>query len=228
MSIGRGERRNFPGHERRTPVELSRSRLTLYDESMKRPIARTSRPALKDPPRPVRPDPAALQLVVYPDPRLKAVAKDVQQFDDWLVAVVERMKDLMVAEKGVGLAAPQVGLSLRIFVAAATGKREDARAYVNPVLTDEHGQEDGEEGCLSLPDIRITVPRFKSLRVEAMDEHGKPFSVSLEDFPARVVQHENDHLDGILLVDRMSPMARLANRRKIRDLEEAKQVAGKN
>jgi peptide deformylase len=188
---------------------------------MKRPLARVSRsaPAV---PRVVRPDPATLQLVVYPDPRLKAVAKDVQQFDDWLVAVVERMKDLMVEDKGVGLAAPQVGLSLRIFVASATGKREETRAYINPVLTDEHGQVEGEEGCLSLPDIRINVLRFKSLRVEALDEHGKPFSVALEDFPARVVQHENDHLDGILLVDRMSPMARLANRKKIRELEDAK------
>ncbi len=194
---------------------------------MKRPLARASRPAVTVVARVVRPDPATLQLVIYPDPRLKAVAKDVQQFDDWLAAVVERMKDLMMANKGVGLAAPQVGLPLRIFVASATGKREEARAYINPVLTDEHGQEDGEEGCLSLPDIRINVLRFKSLRIEALDEHGKPFSVALEDFPARVVQHENDHLDGILLVDRMSPMARLANRKKIKELEESKKGAEK-
>jgi peptide deformylase len=164
-------------------------------------------------------------LVIYPDPKLKALAKDVQQFDDWLIAVVERMKNLMVEHKGVGLAAPQVGLSLRIFVASPTGKREDAQAYINPVLTDEHGQEEGEEGCLSLPDIRINVPRFKALRVEALDEHGKPVSRALEDFPARVVQHENDHLDGILLLDRMSPVAKLANRKKIKDLEDAKKPA---
>jgi peptide deformylase len=88
------------------------------------------------------------------------------------------------------------------------------------MLTDEHGSEEGEEGCLSLPDIRIKVLRFKTLRVEALDEHGKPFSANLEDFAARVVQHENDHLDGILLLDRMSPMAKLANRKKIKELEE--------
>jgi peptide deformylase len=159
-------------------------------------------------------------LVIYPEPKLKAVAKDVQQFDDWLVAVVDRMKDLMVQYKGVGLAAPQVGLSLRVFVASASGKREEARAYINPMLTDEHGSEEGEEGCLSLPDIRIKVLRFKTLRIEALDEHGKAFSESLADFAARVVQHENDHLDGILLLDRMSPMAKLANRKKIKELEE--------
>jgi peptide deformylase len=133
--------------------------------------------------------------------------------------VVERMKDVMVENKGVGLAAPQVGLNLRIFVASTEGKREEAKAYINPVLTDEHGSEEGEEGCLSLPDIRIKVPRFKTIRVEALDIHGQPFSENLADFAARIIQHENDHLDGILLLDRMSPVAKLANRKKIRDLE---------
>ena len=105
-------------------------------------------------------------------------------------------------------------------MASPSGKREEAVAFINPTLTDEHGSEEGEEGCLSLPDIRIKVPRFKSLRIEALDAQGKPFSQSLEDFPARIAQHENDHLDGILLLDRMSPMAKLANRRKIKELEE--------
>src|SRR4051812_34499143 len=131
-----------------------------------------------------RPDPATLKLVIYPHPALKKVAKDVQHFDDWLRAVVERMKDLMVEHKGVGLAAPQIGLSLRIYVASPTAKREDAKVYINPILSDEDGDEEGEEGCLSLPDIRIKVPRFTELRVEALDETGQPFSENLEDYPA--------------------------------------------
>ena len=189
---------------------------------MKREPAKSSTPvAPKALPRPEPPSPSSLQLVIYPFPTLKKTAKEVQHFDEWLLAVVERMKDLMVEHKGVGLAAPQVGLSLRLFVASPEGKREDARAFINPVLTDEHGSEEGEEGCLSLPDIRIRVPRFKSLRIEALDEHGKPFSANLSDYPARVVQHENDHLDGILLLDRMSPMSKLANRKKIKEMEEA-------
>ncbi len=167
-----------------------------------------------------RPDPAKLELVLYPYPTLKKVAKSVERFDDWLNAVVERMKDLMVEHKGVGLAAPQVGLPLRIFVASPSGKREEAVAYINPSLSDERGSEEGEEGCLSLPDIRIKVSRFKSLRVEALDVHGQAFGANVEDFPARVMQHENDHLEGILLLDRMSPMSRLANRKKIKELEE--------
>jgi len=175
---------------------------------------KTSAPILE------RPDPASLKLVVYPNTVLKRIAKDVQHFDEWLAAVVEKMKDIMVAEKGVGLAAPQVGLSIRLFVASASGKREEAKAYVNPVLTDEHGSEEGEEGCLSLPDIRIKVPRFKTVRIEALDERGQPFSENLADFAARIMQHENDHLDGILLIDRMSPIAKLANRKKIKELED--------
>jgi len=188
---------------------------------MKRPAHRVSTASAPKPPAPaVRPDPASLNLVVYPHPKLKAVAKDVTQFDEWLLAVIERMKDLMVQHKGVGLAAPQVGVSLRIFVSSPTGKREEAKAYINPILSDEHGSEEGEEGCLSLPDIRIKVARFQSLRVEAVDEKGKPFSETLLDYPARITQHENDHLDGILLLDRMSPMAKLANRKKIKQMEE--------
>jgi len=187
---------------------------------MKRAHSQKKSAATAPPAAPARPAPETLELVVYPHPKLRAVAKDVQQFDAWLIAVAERLKDLMVKEKGVGLAAPQVGLSLRIFVASATGKREDARMYINPILTDEHGSEEGEEGCLSLPDIRVKIPRFKTLRVEALDEHGKPFSQSLEEYPARIIQHENDHLDGILLLDRMSPMAKLANRKKIKELED--------
>jgi peptide deformylase len=179
-------------------------------------------PAPPPPPAPApRPDPASLKLEVYPHPVLKRVAKDVDQFDDWLKTFVERMKDLMVEHKGVGLAAPQVGVSLRVFVASPSGLREDAVAYINPVFSDEDGSEEGEEGCLSLPDIRIKVPRYTSLRIEALDVNGQPFSANLEEFPARITQHENDHLDGILLLDRMSPVAKLANRRKIKDLEAA-------
>jgi peptide deformylase len=170
----------------------------------------------------VRPEPGALKLVVYPEPVLKKVAGDVRQFDAWLAAVVERMKDLMVENKGVGLAGPQVGLPLRIFVAAESAKREDAKVYINPVLTDERGSEEGEEGCLSLPNIRIKVPRFTHVRVEALDERGQPFAENLVDYAARIIQHENDHLDGILLLDRMSPVAKLANRRKVKELEERK------
>jgi peptide deformylase len=183
----------------------------------KRPVTTRAVP----PPTPAAPEPEKLALVIYPHPVLTSVAKDVQKFDDWLRSVVERMKDLMVEHKGVGLAAPQVGLPLRIFVASEEAKREEAKVYINPVITDEEGSEEGEEGCLSLPDIRIKVPRRTQLRIEALNEHGQPFSEIVTDYAARIMQHENDHLDGILLLDHMTPVAKLANRKKIKSLEDA-------
>lgn len=174
------------------------------------------------------PNPATLKVVVYPDPVLKKHAREVTQFDPWLKSAVEKMKDLMEQEEGVGLAAPQVGLSLRFFVWSPTGKATDARALVNPVFTAaEDTQEEGEEGCLSLPDIRTKVMRYKRIRVEAVDEFGAPISLELADYPARIVQHETDHLDGTLILDRMSPLAKIANRKKIKELESNKTSAKK-
>lgn len=168
-----------------------------------------------------RPDPASLQVVNYPAPILKKVAEDVAGCDDWLRAVVARMKTLMVEHKGVGLAAPQVGLGIRLFVWSPEGELPEAKAFINPVISEERGQAEGEEGCLSLPEIRAKIVRFKHVKIEALDEFGKPFTMELDDFPARVAQHENDHLDGVLILDKMSPVARLKNRFKIAGLEAA-------
>jgi peptide deformylase len=167
-----------------------------------------------------RPAPEGLVVVNYPDPILKKRAVEVERLDEWVKGVIARMKTLMVEHEGVGLAAPQVGLGLRLFVWSPTGKGGDAQAIINPVISEERGEEEGEEGCLSLPDIRTKVARFKTVRVEGTDENGQPVALDLVDYPARIVQHETDHLDGILILDRMSAVARIANRKKIRDLEE--------
>src|SRR5215469_11801267 len=97
-------------------------------------------------------DPEKLQLVIYPAAILKKRAHEVTVFDDWLSAVAQRMKQIMVEHKGVGLASPQVGLGIRLFVWSPEGKGEEARAIVNPEFSAERGQEEGEEGCLSLPE----------------------------------------------------------------------------
>lgn len=167
----------------------------------------------------IRPDPASLQIVNYPAPILREVAQEVTEFDDWLRAVVEKMKLLMVESKGVGLAGPQVGLPLRIFVWSPEGELAESKAFINPVISQERGKADSEEGCLSLPDIRAKITRFTHVKIEAVDEFGKPFEMDLDDFPARIVQHENDHLDGVLILDRMSPVAKLKNRFKVAALE---------
>lgn len=168
----------------------------------------------------LRPQPATLQLVVYPHPVLKRRAADVTQFDEWLPGVAARMKQVMIENKGVGLAAPQVGLALRMFVWSPEGQLQETQVYVNPIFSQQNGEEEGEEGCLSLPDIRTKVMRFTKLHVDALDQFGHPISADLDGFPARIVQHENDHLEGILLLDRMGPVAKLANRKKIKEMEK--------
>jgi peptide deformylase len=130
----------------------------------------------------------------------------VQQF-------IDSMIDTMWEYAGVGLAAPQVHESLRLFVAMLDpdGRGEgDAVVFVNPEITVKGDQiVEGWEGCLSIPDIRGRVPRAQHISVTALDRHGKRFELDLKDFPARVVQHETDHLDGVLFFDRMNSMASL-------------------
>src|SRR4051794_18004250 len=161
-----------------------------------------------------------LKIIQYPDPRLKKLSVNVTAFDERLKALAQRMFELMRAEKGVGLAAPQVGENIRLFVMNATGEPADDRVYVNPILSDPAGEEEAEEGCLSLPEIRADILRSKSMRIDAQDLEGKPFHEVHEGFVAGVWQHEPDHLNGPLILDRMGPVAKRAARRFLKDLEE--------
>jgi peptide deformylase len=123
--------------------------------------------------------------------------------------LVDSMIDTMYEYSGVGLAAPQVHESVRVFVAMLDpdGAESDALVFVNPEVTVKGDQTvEGWEGCLSIPDIRGRVPRAQHIAVTALDRHGKRFELELKDFPARVVQHETDHLDGVLFFDRMKVM----------------------
>ena len=165
-------------------------------------------------------DVARLALIRYPDPMLRRTAQPVERVDDEVRAVAVRMFELMHEHEGVGLAAPQVGLAWRMFVANPTLERGGDRAFINPVITPLH-RDTGphDEGCLSLPDIRAPITRPVAVRIEAIDERGRP--VMLEDaaFAARVWQHETDHLDGVLILDRMAAFDKMANRRAIKALE---------
>ena len=123
--------------------------------------------------------------------------------------------------KGVGLAAPQVGVNVRLFVANPTGKPEDDKVYVNPVLSDADGDEEGEEGCLSLPEINVKVTRPTArVRMQARDLSGEPFEQVGSGFITRIWQHENDHLNGILILDRMGPVGKLTYRKRLKELED--------
>src|SRR5690348_12502452 len=164
--------------------------------------------------------PDDLKIIYYPDPRLKKISAPVAEFDQSLKDLASQMFALMREEKGVGLAAPQVARNIRLFVMNATGNPEDDRVYVNPQLADAEGDEEGEEGCLSIPELRVKVPRSKSLRMTAVDLQGNPIEEKADGFVARIWQHETDHLNGVLLTDRMGPVAKIANRALLKDLED--------
>ena len=164
------------------------------------------------------PDP--VKILLYPDPRLKKVSAPVTAFDQGLRELVGEMFKLMREAKGVGLAAPQVGENHRVFVMNPTGEAGDDRVYVNPALTEAEGSEEAEEGCLSLPDIHVKVVRSKKIRMQAQDIEGHAIDQTAAGFISRVWQHEFDHLNGILITDRMGPVAKMANRKKLKDLED--------
>lgn len=173
----------------------------------------------------VRPEAAEKRIVVpaslvfYPDPRLRKSCTPVRTFDDSLRELVEQMLTIMASRRGVGLAAPQVGVLKRLFVCNPTGEPQDAQVYVNPEIVEVSGSVEAEEGCLSIPGINVPVRRAQRCVIRACDLEGRPIERSAEDLTARIWQHETDHLDGVLILDRTTDTARLAIRRALRELE---------
>lgn len=166
-------------------------------------------------------DPPTFEIVLYPSPALRRMAQPIPAVTDLVRQVAARMVELMHAAPGVGLAGPQVGLDWRIFVANPTGQPADDRVYINPVLTGpSREQDDEEEGCLSLPGIRGEIRRPRQITIEATDLDGRRFTATSDDLEARVWQHECDHLDGVLIIDRMPRVDRMANRQALRQLED--------
>jgi peptide deformylase len=151
---------------------------------------------------------ALAQIRQYPDPVLRLEAQEVQEFDTDLIQLVERMLRLMRDARGVGLAANQVGVLRRVFVIQAD-EEEEPRALVNPVVVEQSEESDeDDEGCLSLQGVVVPVERALHVRLEARDPEDNPVSLELEGLPARVAQHELDHLDGVLILDRTTPEGR--------------------
>lgn len=149
-----------------------------------------------------------LELVHYPHPTLRHVSKDLKRVDSELRDMVAQMFELMYEHEGVGLAANQVDLPYRLFVANSSGDRDNGEAeqvFINPVLRAGKGQTEAEEGCLSIPGVLGPVVRQEKITVEAYDLTGEAFCGEMEGLFARVVQHEVDHLDGKLFIDRLAP-----------------------
>jgi len=159
--------------------------------------------------REVRRRMALTQIRQWPDPVLKLRAQEVEEFDEDLQRLVERMGRLMQDANGVGLAGTQVGTLQRVFVFQPEGEDEAPRAVVNPVLTATSEVTIGDtEGCLSMQGVTIPVERPVKVTIEGKDENGEDVRLELEERDARVVQHELDHRDGILILDRTTPEGR--------------------
>jgi peptide deformylase len=151
---------------------------------------------------------ALAQIRQYPDPVLRMRAHEVEQFDGELARLVERMTKLMGEAAGVGLAANQVGILQRIFVFQPTAE-EEPRALVNPELVERSDEmEPEDEGCLSMQGVLVPVERSLSVTIEARDAAGEEQRLELEGMAARVAQHELDHLDGVLIIDRTTAEGR--------------------
>jgi peptide deformylase len=151
-----------------------------------------------------------LSIIHYPHPTLRIRSKPIRRVDQQLRALAAQMLDLMYQAEGVGLAANQVNLPIRMFVANPAGHRGEGEELIllNPELQMPKGIESSQEGCLSLPGLYGLVKRPKSIRLSAYDLQGNPIERVVDGFLARVLQHENDHLDGVLFFDRMTEESR--------------------
>ncbi|MBU9889315.1 MAG: peptide deformylase [Candidatus Omnitrophica bacterium] len=161
---------------------------------------------------------AHLKIRVHPDPVLKQKAAPVTDFGPVTQKLFDDMIETMHVSDGLGLAAPQIGLSLRIFIACPTMKKGEEFVIVNPMIEKSAGQETMAEGCLSLPGISADIARATELTLTYQDRHGKKRTVETSDLFARIIQHETDHLNGILLIDHYEGAARealLAQYRKV-------------
>jgi peptide deformylase len=156
----------------------------------------------------------------YPAQVLGKASQPVEKIDDNIRRLVVKMTDIMVELKGVGFAAPQAGVPLRLFIISLDGSRNNVRVYVNPAVKGEGPLVENEEGCLSVPGIFTKIKRYSQATVTATGLDGKTFTDKGEGLYARALQHEFDHIEGVTIVNRMPMIARIAHRKQLKILEE--------
>jgi peptide deformylase len=169
------------------------------------------------------------EVLIYPDPALKAKSKPVSKIDDSIKALVKDMAETMYAEDGVGLAAPQVGVLKRILVVDTSPRQPGQKlmTFINPELVSADGRTKYTEGCLSIPGEAEEIERFAKVTVRAQNEKGQTFEVEADGLLAIALQHEMDHLDGVLFVDRLSSLKRgLIRKRMLKYKSEQKRKDG--
>ena len=160
------------------------------------------------------------QITHYPDEVLAKRAEPVGQINDDIHRLVAKMTDIMLKNKGLGLAAPQAGVSLRLFIISLDGTRENVKVYINPTVTPNGELGSMEEGCLSVPGIFTKIRRYKKCKVTATGLNGKKFTEEAEGLYAKALQHEFDHIEGMTIVNRMGQTARITHRRQLKKLTE--------
>lgn len=160
---------------------------------------------------------ALLPILYYPDERLRKMSKPVEVFDDALQTLIEDMFETMYAANGVGLAAPQIGVNIRLSVVDVSPERNERQVFINPEIIAHNGKEKYKEGCLSVPGALEIVERAKQVTIKALDRHGQPFEIECDGLLAECLQHEIDHLNGKLFIDLLSPIKR---ERARKDLEK--------
>lgn len=160
------------------------------------------------------------RLTHYPADVLARPASPVEKIDDNISQLIEKMIDIMLKNKGVGLAAPQAGVPLRLFIISLDGDRNAVKVYINPTVTPIGDLDDVEEGCLSVPGIYTKIRRYKKCKVTATNLDGTKFKEEVEGLYARALQHENDHINGVTIVSRMGQAAKITRRKQLKKLRD--------
>lgn len=151
---------------------------------------------------------ALLDILNYPDPRLHMVAKPIKNVDGALMRLIDDMIETMYEAPGIGLAATQVNHHIQLIVIDTSEKKDDLLVFINPKITHKDGEQQFDEGCLSVPNVYETVTRAQHITVEALDRDGKPFTLKAEGLLSVCIQHEMDHLLGKVFIEYLSPLKR--------------------
>jgi len=159
------------------------------------------------------------KITCYPATVLKQVAKPIDEIDDNVRKLAEKMINIMIKNKGIGLAGPQANVGLRIFIISLDGSKEKIRVYINPTVKPVGNVETMEEGCLSVSGIFTRIKRYEKCTVTATDLEGNEFTEEADGLYARCLQHEYDHLEGITIANKMSSAAKIAHRKALKKLE---------
>lgn len=160
-----------------------------------------------------------MNIVLYPDPVLRQKAKPLKEINKEVCKKVEEMMELMHHARGIGLAAPQVGWAVRLFIIDVDGTSHGEKVFINPVIIEELGELNKEEGCLSFPGISSKIIRAQRIKGQAYNLKGQMLEIEAEGLAARAWQHELDHLNGELFIDKMSPSNRLAISHQLKEFE---------